>query len=91
MGTGAFKTVYPGQWTPREAPYARAYMEKIKELEDRGPIDVEALISGRIPKGTQGFSNVLEVKEDMMVYNALKYDPGNRLYTDDDYARSLGY
>ena len=91
MGTGAFKTVYPGQWTQREAPYARAYMEKIRELEERGPIDVDALISGRIPKGTQGFSNVLEVKEDMMRYNAQKYDPDNLLYSDDEYARSLGY
>lgn len=91
MGTGKFVTVYPGVWTEREKPHAEAYMAKIKELEDRGPIDVEALISGKIEKGTQGFSNILEVKEDMMLYNAKKYDPDNKLYTDDDYARSLGF
>lgn len=74
MGTGKFVTVYPGVWTEREKPYAEEYFAKIKELEDRGPIDVQALISGKIEKGTQGFSNVLEVKEDMMLYNAKKYD-----------------
>lgn len=91
MGTGKFVTVYPGVWTEREKPYAEEYFAKIKELEDRGPIDVQALISGKIEKGTQGFSNVLEVKEDMMVYNAKKYDPDNKLYTDDEYAKSLGF
>ena len=91
MGTGKFVTVYPGVWTEREKPYAEEYFSKIKELEDRGPIDVQALISGKIEKGTQGFSNVLEVKEDMMLYNAKKYDPDNKLYTDDAYAKSLGY
>lgn len=91
MGNGAFKTVYPGVWTPREEPYAKAYQDKIRELEERGPIDVEALISGRIPQGTQGFTNMLEVKEDMMRYNAQKYDPDNPLYSDDAYAQSLGY
>lgn len=91
MGTGKFVTVYPGQWTEREKPYAEEYMAKIKELEDRGPIDVQALIAGKIEKGTQGFSNVLEVKEDMMLYNAKKYDPDNKLYTDDAYAQKLGY
>ncbi len=86
-----FTVVFPGIWTEREKPHAVAYLAKIKELEDRGPIDVQALISGKIEKGTQGFSNILEVKEDMMLYNAKKYDPGNKLYTDDAYAQSLGY
>ena len=91
MGTGKFITVYPGVWTPREAPYAEEYMAKIKELEDRGSIDVEALVSGKIEKGTQGFMNVLEVKEDMMDYNAQKFDPDFLLYKDTEYAKSLGY
>ena len=91
MGTGKFVTVYPGVWTEREKPYVEEYYQKIKELEDRGPIDVQALISGKIEKGTQGFSNVLEVKEDMMDYNAKKFDPDFLLYSDADYAKSLGY
>ncbi len=91
MGTGKFRIVFPGVWTEREKPYAEEYMAKIKELEDRGPIDVAALISGKIEKGTQGLTNVLQVKEDMMLYNAKKYDPDNKLYTDDAYAKSLGY
>ena len=54
MGTGKFVTVYPGVWTEREKPYAEEYFAKIKELEDRGPIDVQALISGKIRKGHPG-------------------------------------
>ena len=91
MGNGKFVTVYPGVWTEREKPYAEEYYAKIKELEDRGPIDVEALISGKIEKGTQGFSNILEVKEDMMDYNSKKFDPDYLLYSDAEYAKSLGY
>lgn len=91
MGTGKFVTVYPGVWTEREKPYAEEYYAKIKELEDRGPIDVEALISGKIEKGTQGFSNVLEVKEDMMDYNAGKFCPDFALYSDAEYAKSMGF
>lgn len=86
-----FQMFYPGQWTEREKPYVTEYQAKIKELEDRGPIDVQALISGKIEKGTQGFMNVLAVKEDMMLYNAKKYDPDNKLYTDDAYAKQFGY
>ena len=67
-------------------------MAKIKELEDRGPIDVQALISGKIEKRAPRASpTFLEVKEDMMLYNAKKYDPDNKLYTDDAYAQKLGY
>ena len=91
MGTGKFVTVYPGVWTDREKPYVEEYMAEARMLEERGPIDVEALISGKIEKGTQGYSNKLDVKEDMMLYNAKKFDPDFKLYTDDEYARKLGY
>lgn len=63
---------YPAAWLEREKPIAEAYLVKSKELEDHGPINVETLISDKIEKGTQGFSNVLKVKEDMLLYNAKK-------------------
>ena len=88
---GKFQIFYPGKYTEREQAALEIYQAKIKELEDRGPIDVEALISGKIEKGTQGYSNKLEVKEDMMLYNARKFDPDNKLYTDDAYAQKFGY
>ena len=88
---GKFQIFYPGQYTEREQKGLEIYQAKIKELEDRGPIDVQALISGKIEKGTQGFSNILEVKEDMMLYNANKFDPATELYTDDAVAQKHGY
>ena len=63
MGTGKFVTVYPGVWTEREKPYAEEYYAKIKELEDRGPIDVQALISGKIEKGGQRGHDALQCQE----------------------------
>ena len=86
-----FKTVYPGVWTEREKPYAEQYYAKIKELEDRGPIDVQALIAGTLPEGTPGVGPKLKVERDMMVYQAYKYDPENPLYFDDEYAKKMGY
>ena len=59
LGTGKFVTVYPGVWTEREKPYAEEYFAKIKELEDRGPIDVQALISGKIEKGEDPDETIL--------------------------------
>lgn len=88
---GKFQIFYQGNYTEREKPYLAQYVAKIEELKARGPVDVKALITGTLPEGTPGVGPKLEVKEDMMLYNALKYDPENKLYTDDDYAKSAGY
>lgn len=82
MGTGKFVTVYPAYGPSAKSPMPRSIWQKSKSWRIAAP-DVQALISGKIEKGTQGFSNILEVKEDMMLYNAKKYDPDNKLYTDE--------
>lgn len=86
-----FQTFYPGIYTDREKAGMEVFLAEAKALQERGPIDVKALISGTLPEGTPGVSNKLEVKEDMMLYNAYKYDPENPLYTDDEYAKKMGY
>lgn len=86
-----FQTFYPGNLTEREKAGMKIFLAEAKALEERGPIDVKALISGTLPEGTPGVSNKMLVKEDMMLYDAYKYDPENKLYTDDEYAKAHGY
>jgi hypothetical protein len=86
-----FVTVFPGQPTPREKPFVDEYLALNKAIADRGPIDVAALIDGRLPEGTPGVGPVIEATPAMVAYQNNKYDPDNRLYSDADYARELGY
>ena len=45
-----FQTFYRGQYTPREQPCLEEYLAQAKALQDRGPIDVQALIAGALPE-----------------------------------------
>lgn len=86
-----FQVFYPGAYTKREKPCFEQFIAENAKLQERGPIDVQALIAGTLPKDTPGVGPVLKVNEDMMLYNAKKYDPDNKLYTDDEYAGKYGY
>ena len=78
-------------YTEREAEAVPRYLAANKAIEERGPIDREALAAGALPADTPGFSATLPVTEAMVRYNNSKYDPDNPLLHDADYARSLGY
>jgi len=86
-----FETIFPGVYTEREAGLVRTYLAANRALEERGPIDVQALAAGALPADTPGFCATLEVTEAMVRYNNAKYDPDNPLLNDAGYARSLGY
>jgi hypothetical protein len=86
-----FITVYPNQFTDREKPFVEKFNAENKAIDDRGPIDIKALISGKLPKDTPGVGTVLKATKEMMVYNAKKYDPENPVLTDSEYATKLGY
>ncbi|MBN1627139.1 MAG: MaoC family dehydratase, partial [Deltaproteobacteria bacterium] len=87
-----FITLYPGQYTEKEQAFVEQWIADNKAIEDRGPIDVQALINGTIPKDTPGFvSQTLTVTKEMMSYNAGKYDPENPVFNDAEYAKKLGY
>ncbi|MCA8887965.1 MAG: hypothetical protein KDA46_03980 [Parvularculaceae bacterium] len=86
-----FLTLYPGVWVDRERANALPGMAKEKAICDRGPIDIDALVSGTLPKDTPGVGTVIHATEEWVRYNNSKYDPDNRVYNDSDYAKSLGY
>ena len=86
-----FITLYPGVYTEKERALVKQYIAESKALEERGPIDVQALINGTLPEGTPGIGPRLVVTESMVRYNNQKYDPENPLLHDAEYAQKLGY
>jgi hypothetical protein len=86
-----FKVLYPGVYTEKEKALAEKYLADNKALEERGDIDVQALIEGRLPKDTPGLGASYIASEAMIRYNNEKYDPENPVLNDAEYARKLGY
>ncbi|HLA82699.1 MAG TPA: hypothetical protein VJP78_13980 [Thermoleophilia bacterium] len=86
-----FETLYPGVYGERESGAVERYLAGNKALEERGEINVQALVVGSLPPDTPGLGPALPVTEAMVRYNNKKYDPENPLLNDASYARSLGY
>jgi len=87
-----FITLYPDKYTDKEKALVEKYIADNKAIEARGPIDVKALIAGKLPKDTPGVvSQTLVATKEMMLYNAKKYDPENPVFNVAEYAKKLGY
>ncbi|MFT4089454.1 MAG: hypothetical protein QM645_01890 [Asticcacaulis sp.] len=86
-----FVWLYPGVFSEHEKAMAEAYLADNAALKARGPIDVDALINGRLPANTPGLGPVIKVTEEWVRYNNAKYDPENPLRNDAAYARAQGY
>ncbi len=86
-----FMLRYPDRLDKREAPYYAQKDAEEKAVRDRGPVDVDALVHGRLPAGTPGLGEVVPANRDIIDYENRKYIPDNPLFTDPDYARRAGY
>lgn len=86
-----FIVVYPGVYTPKEKPLVEKYLADNRAIEERGEIDLQALIRGTLPQDTPGVGPCYTASEAMIRYNNNKYDPENSLLNDAGYARRLGY
>jgi len=86
-----FLTVYPGVLTDMEKEAVAAWDAANKAIDERGPVDIQALVSGTLPEGVPGVGKKIEVTREMLLYNAGKYDPENPVLTDAAYAKKLGY
>jgi acyl dehydratase len=86
-----FLTLYPGVYTRKEKAIVEKYLADNKAIEERGQIDISALINSTLPEGTPGVGPVIKVNEEMVRYNNQKYDPENPILNDAGYARKLGY
>lgn len=83
------ETFYPGQYTRRDKETLIPYWESLEAL-NRDPVTLEELEKGTTEE-RRGRFVPLPVEGKVMDYYAYKYDPENPLYTDDDYARKMGY
>ena len=90
-GAGDFQLQYPGVYTERQKDLVEQYFAENKAIEDRGPVDVKALIAGTLPKDTPGIGPKLVVTREMVLYDNGKYDPDNPVLNVEAYAKKLGY
>jgi hypothetical protein len=86
-----FIILYPGVYTEKEKALAEKYLADNKALEERGDIDVQALIRDTLPKDTPDLGASYVASEAMIRYNNEKYDAENPVLNDAEYARKLGY
>lgn len=101
LGAGAsaqpaedFLIQYPNIYPDYGKSLVEQYFADERALRERAPIDVSALVEGRLPKDTPGLREIgqgVVVTEAMVRYNNGKYDPDNPLFNDAEYARKLGY
>jgi hypothetical protein len=86
-----FITLYPNVFSDLEKEAVEAFIAENKAIDDRGPVDIQALIAGTLPEDTPGIGPVLEVTEEMVRYQNNKYDWENPVLNDAAYAKKLGY
>lgn len=86
-----FLVRYPGVYDEKEKKYLEQFWEEAERINKRGPIDIQALISGTLPKDTPGIGPVINATKAMIKYNHSKYEQENPLYNDEEYAKKAGY
>ena len=84
-----FQTFFPGVYTERDQKTLLPFWKTLDHYNE-SPVPLEELIEGTSEE-RRGRFVPLEATGALMDYYAAKYDPENPLYTDDDYAGSMGY
>ncbi len=82
---------YPGQYDEREQEALDKWWAAADAINNRGEVDVQALINGTLPADTPGIGPKLEVTAAMIAYNHAKYEQDNPLFNDPEYAKKAGY
>ena len=81
---------YPGQYDEGEQEALEKWWAEANAINTRGPLDVQALISGTLPADTPGIGPKVEVTKAMVAYNHAKYEQENPLFNDPEYANFPG-
>lgn len=82
---------YPGIFDEREKPYMDQYLKDIEAINNRGPVDLDLLVTGKLPADTPGIWMCCDASEEMIRYNHAKYEQENPLYNNREYARAAGF
>ena len=84
------KIVYPGQYTAKEQAAIDQLRKKYESIRNREPLDIAKVIAGDASQpGVSPRANV--VSPERAAHIVELYDPTRRMYTDETYAKSLGY
>ncbi|MBN1627268.1 MAG: MaoC family dehydratase, partial [Deltaproteobacteria bacterium] len=86
-----FLTLYPGVYTEKEKAPVTEWMEVARAINERGTIDIKAMINGTLSEDTPGYVRSFKISETMVRYFNRLRDPENPLLNDSDYARKAGY
>ena len=86
-----FVIQYPGVFNNKDKALVKKYLDENRAITERGPVDVKALIKGKLPGNTPGIGPSFMATEAMIHYNNQKYDPENPVLNDSSYARKLGH
>ncbi|MCI6018117.1 MAG: MaoC family dehydratase N-terminal domain-containing protein [Clostridiales bacterium] len=82
---------YPGIYDEKEQEALDKFWKEANAINQRGAIDVEALVTGKLPEDTPGLGPFIQVTEAMIKYNHEKYEQENPVYNDKEYAKKAGY
>ena len=88
---GKYKILYPGVYTEKEQAALDAYKAEKDAINNRGDINIDDLIHGRLPQGTPGVGRVDTIDEKKLKSNYLMPDPTNPLYFDKQYGKNSPY
>lgn len=86
-----FVVQYPGIYTEKAKEALDARIAENEKLLARGPVNTEYIKNDCIPEDYPGYFGKSTITEDYARYTISRFDPDNRIYTDEEYAKSLGY
>lgn len=92
-----YETFYPRAFNQDDQKIIDEYMARLYAIRSGGPVDVQGMIDGRVnadndPRIRGDFlGDVTTIEHHQAENERLNYDPHNPLYSDDEYARKMGY
>lgn len=86
-----FLTVYPEKYEADEAARLDEYMKQLRQIDERGPVNIDDLVSGKISDDTPGIKAPVIALKNTLEAKANEVDPDNRLYFDERVAVKYGY
>lgn len=92
-----YEIFYPNVYNQSDQKIIDEYMAELSAISNGGPADVGGMIAGRVtaendPRIRGDFlGSVTTIEPRQAEIERLNFDPENPLYSDDGYARSIGY
>lgn len=92
-----YETFYPRAYSSDDQKVLDRYMAELEQISSGAAVDPQDLISGKVNADNDirirgdFLGQVTTIEPHVAERERMNFDPHNPLYSDDDYARSLGY